>query len=298
MTTAKSARLLWTAVFVSVWSCVGFQGCGPGKYGSSVQAFLQGGVDAAESRWDADERKLAVGGPMSIEVDRACLVLGGTDTEPVSVTVMPPGYVAAVHAFVGAGGVSKEDCSCHGNPPHCHGDCGNGETGSASLAQPVSDTIRTAVDLTETQPQIILESPAVPGDYGQVLMTLGQADSGTHVPEGCGDMADRTFFLEGRLINETTGDATEVTVDITEASRVTEVLEAVSAAVAEPGHPARLRVVLLLDLALSHVDWEMLGRDSGSALLVGGEIQSHPVAVSEIMAGLGDHESYVVEQLN
>ena len=54
----------------------------------------------------------------------------------------------------------------------------------------------------------------------------------------------------------------------------------------------------MLDLALSSVDWETLGRDSGAPLLVGGEAQSHPVAVSEIMAGIGDRESYVVEPLN
>lgn len=294
----KSTKLFLAAVLVTVWWCVGLSGCGPGKYGSSIQAFLQGGVGAAESRWDPDERRLAVGGPMSIEVDRACLVLGGTDTDPVSVTVMPPGSVAAVHVFAPPGGVPKEDCFCHGNPPHCHGDCGNGETGSTSTAQPVSDTIRTAVDLTDLQPQTILSNGAVPGDYGQVLMTLGQADSRTHVPQGCGDMTGRTFFLEGRLINETTGDATDVTLDVRVSSRVTEVLDAVSAAVAEPGRPARLRVVLLLDLALSGVDWEMLGRDSGSALLVGGETQNHPIAVSEIVAGLGDHASYLVEPMN
>lgn len=291
-------KLIWTAAVAAVGLCAGHTGCGPGKYGSSVQAFLQGGVGDSGSHWNSDERRLAVGGPMCIEVDRACLVVAGTDADPVSVTVMPPGSVAAIHAFAPPGGVLKEDCFCHGNPPHCHGDCGNGETGSTSTAQPVSDTIRAAVDLADPQPQNILNNGAVPGDYGQVLMTLGQADSQTHVPGACGDMTGRTFLLEGRLVNEQTGDATDLTVDIRVSSRVTEVLDAVTAAVAEPGQPARLKVILLVDTALSSVDWEMVGRDSGSPLLVGGEAQSHPIAVSEIMAGLGDRESYVVEPLD
>ena len=222
-----SSNVFWASVFLAVWWTVGPTGCGPGKYGSSVQAFLQGGVSDSESRWNADERKLVVGGPMYIEVDRACLVVGGTDTDPVSVTVMPPGSVAAVHAFAPPGGVLKEDCFCHGNPPHCHGDCGDGETGPPSAAQPVSDTIRTAVDLTELQPQTILNNGAVPGEYGQVLMTLGRADSMTHVPGACGDMTGRTFLLEGRLVNEQTADATDLTVDIRVSSRVTDVLNAV-----------------------------------------------------------------------
>lgn len=290
----KSKNIAETRLmFTLAWAALGFVGCGPGKFGSTVQVELTAQVAQAESRWEGQQRRLSIDPPLYMEVTKACMVVAGTVDEPASVSVLPEGIVSVMITGAVRSSGFKSDCFCHGNPPHCHGDCGSEGESSASSGVTITGSKRTVVDLMSAN--TILHEGAVPGLYSHMVMTISQAVSGDQ-SQGCSEMEGKSFFMEGFLTNDETGDSTPLSIDIRGLTRSTPLLAFSSSVEAKKDKVARIAVFLLLDELIRRVGWQDLaGKAEGDLVAVGGPLNEHPAAVSEIAAGLSAAECFMVE---
>jgi hypothetical protein len=255
------------AIFVSILLGASLAACGDGQWGAALRVSLVGASDDS----GALEPGAAVtlpGGEWTVTVDRACLA--------VETVVVTPEAGAAP-----AGG---EDCFCHGDPPHCHGDCG--ETGSAA-ERPVVAPVHAVVDLL-AGPTPLLDRGASPGDYLKVAFAFSRADAPDAPPAACADMDGRTFWLEGTLTHVPTNDHWALTLDLRADDRITDAALADPPAPATLDDPAVLDVSLRLDLALAHVDFAAVTQDASGPVTIGGPLQQHIVAVGQLAEGLTD----------
>lgn len=253
-------------------ACV-LTGCGDGQWGAELRLTLVGAQATASSLSPGDTVTLP--DPLwQVTVDRACLA--------VETVVVTPEAAAAVE-----GG---EDCFCHGDPPHCHGDCG--ETASAA-ERPVVVPVHAVVDLL-AGPTQILAVGAAPGDYLKVAFAFSAADASVDPPAACADMDGRTFWLEGTLLRVDTQDTWPLTVDIRAEDKITDVAQADPPASASTDDPALLAVALGLDQVLGHVDFAAVTADASGPITIGGPLLQHIVSVGHLVEGLTDAASLSV----
>ncbi len=245
-------------------------GCGDGKWGAELQLTLAGTGDTAQAL-DPGDTVLLPDGQWSVTVDRACLAVE-------TVVVTPE---------AGAAEEGGEDCFCHGDPPHCHGDCG--EQGTAA-ERPVVAPVHAVVDLL-SGPAELLNQGAAPGDYLKVAFAFSRAEDPGDAPPACVDMDGRTFWLEGTLTNLSTQQTWPLVLDIRADDKISDVAQAEPPAPATVDAPAVLDTTLRLDLVLSHVDFAAVTQDASGPITIGGPTQQHIVSVGHVVEGLTDGAS-------
>ncbi len=247
--------------------------CGDGQWGAQLQLTLVGAGDGGTTLSPGDT-VLLPGGEWTVSVNRACLAVETVVVTPAAGTASDGG----------------EDCFCHGDPPHCHGDCG--EEGSAA-ERPVVAPVHAVVDLL-AGPTQILSQGASPGDYLKVAFAFSEADAPPSSPARCDPMDGRTFWLEGTLTHLGTQDTWELIVDIRVKDKITDVALADPPATATGDDPAVLNVALGLDLVLGHVDFAAVTQDASGPITIGGPLQLHILSVGDVVEGLTDAASLSV----
>ncbi len=247
--------------------------CGDGQWGAEVQLTLVGASDGGEALSPGDTVTLP-GGEWTVSVDRACL--------SVETVVVTP--------EAGAAPEGGEDCFCHGDPPHCHGDCGEEST---AAERPLVAPVHAVVDLL-AGPTQILSQGASPGDYLKVAFAFSEADAPASPPPSCAQMDGRTFWLEGTVTHVATQSTWGLTVDLRADDKITDVAQAAPPAPATSDAPAVLNVSLRLDLVLGHVDFATVTQDASGPITIGGPTLQHILSVGSVVEGLTDAASLSV----
>ncbi len=260
-------------IFVTILLTTMVTACGDGQWGAELQLTLVGTGDNAAPLSPGDTVTLP-GGEWTVSVNRACLAVE-------TVVVTPE---------AGSASETGEDCFCHGDPPHCHGDCG--EEGSAA-ERPVVAPVHAVVDLL-AGPTQILSQGASPGDYLKVAFAFSEADAPPSSPTRCDPMDGRTFWLAGTLTHLGTQDTWELIVDIRAKDKITDVALADPPAPATADDPAILNVSVGLGLVLGHVDFAAVTQDASGPITIGGPLQLQILSVGAVVEGLTDAASLSV----
>jgi hypothetical protein len=255
-------------------------GCGPGEWGSEVGVRLLA-VDPAGAPLTAASSLSLAEGAYTLTVDQACVV--------VDTVVVQPLAEAASGETGESGG---EACFCHGDPPHCHGDCGDtGSTGTTAV--PVVGSISRVVDLL-AGPVEIFRHGAFPAAYDGVTLALSRAKPTSVPAAGCPDLTGRTFHLAGTLTEVAGGQQWTLVIDLAADDRVSEALYAAEPAVGDDEQAAILDARLRLDRALSTVDWAGVADPAETTVTIGGPLTENVIAVGEVLAGLTASASYTM----
>ncbi len=247
--------------------------CGDGTWGAELSLSL--------STVDASALPVAPGTtiplpdtPQRVVVQRACLAV-----ETVVISPAQPDD---------GGQDSSETCFCHGDPPHCHGDC---EPAEAGAAQPLIRTVHQVVDLLGG-PAPVVTGGVAPGAYDKVTLSLSKAPADLgDPPAACAPMEGRTFWLEGTLESPATGESWPLTIDLRVTDKVTEpvVMPAPVEATAQGGP---LGLTLRLDRVLAAANWSEVSPDAQGQILIGGATSQHIIAVGALARGLQSADSY------
>jgi hypothetical protein len=248
--------------------------CGNGTWGAELSLSL--------STADASALPLSPGAslplpdtPHRVVVQRACLTV-----ETVVISPAQPDD--------DGGGGTAETCFCHGDPPHCHGDC---EPTEAGAAQPLIRTVHQVVDLLGGSAPVVTGGVA-PGAYDTVTLSLSKAPSDLGAPPAaCAPMEGRTFWLEGTLETPATGESWPLTIDLRVTDKVTEPVR-MAAPVEATAEGGPLGLTLRLDRVLAAVDWAGVTPDAQGQILIGGTTSQHIIAVGALVQGLQSADSY------
>jgi hypothetical protein len=249
--------------------------CGDGTWGAEI-TFTLVTTDASELTLSPGSTVDLPGTGRRVVVQRACL--------SVETVVISPAQTDGGDG--GDGG--DETCFCHGDPPHCHGDC---EPAEAGAAPPLVRSVHRVVDLL-AGPSPVVTGGVAPGEYDTVTLSFGEAPADSvDLPAACAQMAGRTFWIEGTLEDPATDGAWPLTIDLRVSDKVTEPLVSASAVKAtEQG--GQLSLQLRLSRVLTAVDWSRVSPDPQGQVVVGGATSQHIVAVGELVAGLRAADSY------
>jgi hypothetical protein len=263
-------RTILLSILLSILLASTLVGCGDGQWGAELQLTLVGAGDQTAALSPGDTLTLP-DGQWTVSVDRACL--------SVETVVVTP--------EAGAAPEGGEDCFCHGDPPHCHGDCG--EEGSAA-ERPVVVAVHAVVDLLAGPTQILAQGVS-PGDYLKVAFAFSESDTPASPPPSCAQMDGRTFWLEGTLTHVQTQNTWDLTVDIRADDKITDVAQADPPAAATSDDPAILHASVRVDLVLAHVDFAAVTQDASGPITIGGPTLQHILSVGSVVEGLTDAES-------
>ena len=278
-TQSKTRRLTTAAGLVAVAALAPFAAltpfaaCGDGQWGAELTLTLAT-TDASELAL-APGAELSLGGGYRMVVTRACLNVETVVVSPVA----PEG-----------GTEGDETCFCHGDPPHCHGDCG---TTAAGEVPPVIKSVHRALDLLAGQADVFT-SGAAPGAYDQVTLSLSAAlPEAKGLPEACAALPGRALLLEGELWTPGATQGAPLSIELLVTDKITEAILAASPAEAT-AKGGRLGLALRLDAALGAVDWSRVPPDAEGRITVGGLAQSNIIAVGALVTGLTSASSWTL----
>ncbi|MDX9999659.1 MAG: hypothetical protein RBU30_00030 [Polyangia bacterium] len=254
-------------------SLLGLAACGNGRWGAQLSLDLET-TDASEVPL-AQGADLSLGGGYRLVLSRACL-----NVETL--------VVAPVASETGSSG--DETCFCHGDPPHCHGDCG---ASAAGEIPPIIKSVHRGADLLSGRASL-LSSGAAPGEYDRVTLSLSEArDDAQGLPPACADLQGRAFWLEGVLFAPGAAQGAPLVIDLRVTDKITEPIAATL-----PGEATRdggrLLLGLRLDLALQRVDWSRVLPGGDGNIIIGGAVSSNIIALGEMVAGLTSASSWAL----
>lgn len=268
---AGLAGLASLASLASLAAFAALAACGNGQWGAELTLSLAS-TDASELAL-APGAELELGGGYRVVVTRACLNLETVVVSPVA----PEGGTA-----------SDETCFCHGDPPHCHGDC---SATTAGEAPPLIRSVHRALDLLAGQAEVFT-SGAAPGAYDRVTLSLSAALPGAlELPGACDELPGRAFWLEGELWAPGATHGAPLDIDLRVTDKITDPLVAATP-VEATDKGGTLGLQLRLDAALASVDWTGVLPDGEGRITVGGLGQSNIIAVGELVLGLTSASSW------
>lgn len=262
----------WVSRLATLFLLSTLSACGNGRWGAELTLTL--------ATTDASDLVMGPGDAVTLPsghrvvLHRACL---GVDT-----------VVIAPVAPEGGNSEPGDTCFCHGDPPHCHGDCGPTQAGAA---QPLIRSLRAGQDLLHGPAEVLISGVA-PGGYDVITLSLGPPVQSA-LPAGCPDLVGSAFVLEGELTEPGATEGRALKIDLRVTDRITEALRAeIPAEATAKGGEMVLK--LRLDAVLGAVDWSRVVPDPEDRVTIGGPTSANILATGELVAGLTSASSWSV----